>query len=624
MSKCKTFFEGAVVLLVMLLWTSCLVNSNSAKAADSSDFTQKRVLNVRSTANTSTEVSFTWDVVDGAAGYEIWKLNSLTNGYDLLDETKENSYTLTKLEQGVKVNILVKPFINSGSEKIYGNFSDMYIASTIPNDVSNLQAVGTGSSLIVLTWNEVSPDASYLVYRCKEGQTAYTQIANVAKDETYTDNAVNPATGYIYYVIAYVNDVNVKSANAAYVYTATAPNATLITQYKGGAERVRLRWNKVTAGDGYIIYVRNSGGAYSEFARVNDINTNEYIQLNLASGTRYHIMIVPFKMFNGVQYLAEQSNEIDVTAGSLVNTTTKAAIYKSNKKLKTSKLYKKYTEFAKALNLTKTLVSPGLKTTNVYGFVSKNMVTQAVTFAEKYILMTAYDYKGEEKSVVYVIDRKTKKYITTLALPDSYHVGGMAYDGYNVWVSTGTAVSCFTYDDIKAAVASGEDSSQIAYKTKCEVKTQASFVTYYNKKLWIGEHYENKTSKMYGYSITGKKTTPVLKKIFSMTIPSKTQDVLFLKDGTLIVSRSNQISSKLSKYYLSELTRYKPSWGKKKSGNIKLNKSRGKLTMPNMMEGIAYRDGYIYTSFESASISSCPYKMDRICALKYKKIQWKK
>lgn len=622
----KVLMKKVVFVFVMMMFTVFIVETVTADAADVTNtvgFDQKRVVNLHSVSNTSSEVSFTWDVVDGASGYEVWRLNSATNGYDLIGDLKDTSYQIKDLDHGVKVNILVRAYVKDGADKKEGIFSEMLIVSTTPDDVSNLQAAGTGSALMVLSWNEVSPDASYLVYRCSEGSFTYTQIADTT-EETYTDTGVSPATGYSYYVVAYVNDVNVKSVNPAYVVTATAPKSTLITQYKGGSERVRLRWNKVEAGNGYIIYLRNTGGAYTEFARISDININEYIQLNLVCGTSYHFMIKPYKLYNGIEYIADQSNEVDVKAGKVVLTTTKAAVYKSNKKLKSSKLYKKYTEFVKSLNLNKTIISPGIKTTNVYGFVSKNMVTQAITFAGKYILLTAYDYFGEEKSVVYVINRKTGKYITTMALPDSYHVGGMAYDGYNIWISTGSAVSCFTYDDIVSAVNSSEDSYQIAYKTKCEVKTQASFVTYYKKKLWIGEHVENRSSKMYGYSISGKKSMPVLEKTFSMTIPSRTQDVLFLSNGTMILSRSNQISSKSSKYYISELRKYKPAWGKKTKGNIKIKTSKGKLVMPPMMEGISYKSGYLYTSFESASISSCPYKMDRICALKYSKIKWKK
>lgn len=619
----KKLMKRIGFVVTVLFFVICITGTSNVKASDTVSIEQKRVVNLHSLTYTSSEVSFAWDAIAGADGYEIWKLNTLTNGYDLVCETKENTYKFSELNSGIKMNILVRAFTKSGEDKDYGIFSDMLVLSTIPGDVTNLQAASSGSALIVLSWNEVSVDASYIIYRCTEGSYNYTQIANTS-EETYTDVNVLPATGYSYYVVAYVNDVNVKSVNPTYVVTSTAPKSTLITQYKGGAERVRLRWDTVSAGNGYIIYLRNTGGSYSEFARIPDININEYIQLNLVSGTNYHFMIKAYKVFNGIEYLADQSNEIDVKPGNVIKTTTKAAIYKNNKKVKASKLYKTYAEFAKALDLKKTLIAPGIKTTNVYGFISKNMVTQAITFADKYMLMTAYDYAGEEKSVVYVIDRKTKKYITTMALPDSYHVGGMAFDGYNVWVSTGAAVSCFTYDDIIAAVNSGEDSYQIAYKTKCVVKTQASFVTYYNKKLWIGTHVETKSSKMYGYSISGKKSMPILTQTFSMTIPSRTQDVLFLKDGTMILSRSNQISSKMSKYYISELRKYKPGWGKKKKGNIKIKKTKGKITMPPMMEGISYKSGYIYTSFESASISSCPYKMDRICALKYSKIKWKK
>ena len=73
-----------------------------------------------------------------------------------------------------------------------------------------------------------------------------------------------------------------------------------------------------------------------------------------------------------------------------------------------------------------------------------------------------------------------------------------------------------------------------------------------------------------------------------MTIPARTQDVMFMKDGTMIVSCSNQISASQSKYYISQLRKYTIKCGTKKKGRIKLQSCKGHMTMPLIMAGIAY------------------------------------
>lgn len=613
---------GVFAVMLIILCMGVTYTSSTIYAAESVVITDKRVANLRELSHSADSVEIGWDKITGADGYEIWELNKITNGYDLVGQTKENVYKKEKMSQGTKVTFLVRPYTGEKEDRLYGLYSEMLTVGTIPSNVSGLQAATSGSALIVLSWEQVSEDCSYYVYRCAEGQTQFTQVADVTTN-SYRDVNVKPSTGYTYKVVAYVTGTSVQSAAEALVITATAPEAVYINHYKGGSECVRLRWDKVSAADGYIIYMKNSLGVYEEIVRINDINMLEYIHRGLQSGTVYSFMIKPYKLYNGIEYRADDSNEVDVKALVMKPTSVKAAVYKKLSKFKKSKLIKKFTDFTNVLNYKKTYVTPGIINTNVNGFASSGMIIQAVTVAQKYMLVTAYDYNGEENSVVYVMNASNGKYITTILLPNAYHVGGIAYDGYNVWVSAGTSVSCFTYEDVKAAVASGEDFYQVQYKATCPVLTQASFVTYYKNCLWIGEHKETSSATMYGYKIAGKKTTTVsLKKTYSMKIPSRTQDVLFMKNGTMIVSCSNQISS-ASKYYVSCLRKYKPAFGKKKKGKIKPGESKGKLTMPPMLEGIAVKGNTLYASFESASIKGCAYKMDRICALKYPKIKWK-
>ncbi len=615
----KEQFKRFIGISFMLMFFCCIINVTAVK---SSTFAEKRVTNIYSVSVTGNTVEFGWDAVSDVKGYEVWQLNRVTNGYDLLLETDKTKVKLEELNAGTKYTFLIRPYRGEDADREFGNFSNMFTIATTPGDVTNLQVVSTGSALVTLNWDKVSDDSSYLIYRMDEGAADYVQVGNV-EQPSYTDNNVSPAKGYSYKVVSYVNDVNNQCKNAAFVITATNPESAFIKKYKGGDCRARLTWNSVSAGDGYIIYVKASGGNYVELIRLTDITAGGYTHIGLLPSQRYSFMIVPYKIYNGVEYKADNSNEVSVDVSGTIKTATKAVLYKTNKKLKKSAVYKKYKQFSNALVLDKSVIMPGVNETNVDGFLSKNMTTQAVAFAGKYMLVSAYDYADEENSVVYVIKRSTGKYITTLVLPDAYHVGGIAYDGHNVWVATGTAVSCFEFSAVKTAVASGLDSYPVSYKTRCEVDCQASFVSYYNNRIWVGEHKETSSAKMYGYNISAKELVPVLTKKYTMKIPSRTQDVEFVNKTTVIISRSNQVSSK-KKYYISEMRKYKLDWSGKKKGTVKLKTCKAKITTPPMMEGVAYRKGYLYVSFESVNMKSCPHKMDRICALKVSKIKWKK
>lgn len=589
---------------------------------DVDEFKKSRVTNVKCDKYTEKDITIKWDRQSNAEWYEIWQFNKITNGYDKLMESEKESCVIEDLKQGQKVTVMVRAGINYGDEKVYTGFSEMLVCATIPENVTGLSAVNNAAKSITLNWDKLNDDCVYKITRSPVGGTVYEEIATTSGN-SYTDTKLSVATPYSYKIYSVVDGTEVRSVTDTELTTCTTPNSVKIKSYKGGSFRTRIKWGRVTAGDGYVIYVKDAFGQLAEVTRITNLTINTYIHTGLVNDVMYSYVVAPYKIYNGVEYRAAPSNEVGVTAKGKIITSKKALLYARAKAIKSSKLYKKYTDFSKAFDIGKSFVIPGLTMTNNLGFESNKSIIQAVCFAGKYMLISAYDYNSEETSVVYVMDKNTRKYLCTLSLPDSYHVGGIAFDGTNVWVSTGKAVSCFAFKDVEAAVKSGEDSYPVYYKTKCSVLTQASFITYYDKKLWIGEHKETTTARMYSYKISGKKSAaPTLSKVSSMKIPSRTQDVLFLKNGKMIISCSNQIGAKLSPYYISQLMLYSPDW-KNAGKTIKAGKCLGKITMPPMIEGIAYRNGYVYVSFESAVIPGCSYKMDRICAMKYSKIKWK-
>lgn len=79
------------------------------------------------------------------------------------------------------------------------------------------------------------------------------------------------------------------------------------------------------------------------------------------------------------------------------------------------------------------------------------MCPQAITFAGKYLLITAYDTYSEEKSVIYVMNKYNRKLLTVIVLPNKTHGGGICYDGKTVWVTNGQKISGVAFTDINCA-----------------------------------------------------------------------------------------------------------------------------------------------------------------------------
>ena len=306
----------------------------------------------------------------------------------------------------------------------------------------------------------------------------------------------------------------------------------------------------------------------------------------------------------------------------LTSTSTGAKYYKDFTK---SPAYKKYTKFAKLYQSKYTSIMPGVTSTDINGKTCKTMVPQGICIAKDYLLISAYDSNGKYKSVLYVMSNSepsNRKYVMTLVLPISGHVGGIAFDGSYVWVANGKSVSSIKYSTLKSkvtsAVSAKKSSVSISFSTTCSVLTQASFMTYYDNLLWVGLFKEKGQGdgNMYGYKISSDRKK--LTKKYRMTVPDRTQGACF-KDGYLFLSRSYSRNVG-SSTYISQMRIYKPSFSKPTSaGLIYKNDAKKTITLPPMSEGIVAGSTYVYNIFESCATKykSCKYPVDRIVAYKF-------
>lgn len=316
------------------------------------------------------------------------------------------------------------------------------------------------------------------------------------------------------------------------------------------------------------------------------------------------------------------TNEAVAFSNSFSNiTNTDARLYKTKNDFEKSKIYNEYSILQK-MKFSGSYIIPGLKNTNVLGKSCTTMCPQGICFTSKYLLISAYDTNLKVNSVIYVLDKVNKKYLTAIILENSSHVGGLAYDGYNIWVCNPTSsnyksVGLIKETVINNAVKQGKDNIRINYAVKRNVDITADFMTYYNGKLYVGECNEPGQGDgfVYEYSISNKKeSSPSLKKKNKMYIPESTQGIAMTGDGTLVVSISYgyTIGKATTK---SELRTYKPSWDKPNSkGIISKNKRLVLKRIPLMAQNVVVCGTNTFISFESATYKyrNCPYKMDRI------------
>jgi len=402
---------------------------------------------------------------------------------------------------------------------------------------------------------------------------------------------------------------------SAVLYMTTKVKAPTVKAIKGGHGRVRIKWKKLSKADGYQIY-RYDGTQYVSVAKLPVNTTVKYINTGLVNGQTYRYKVCGYRRVNNVDYDGDMTKEYSAKAVKVASTSKKALLFKSKKAFKKSAAYKACLFFKKKVKYAKSIIIPGLQNTNLNGFGCTSMVPQGITFAKSYMLMTAYDKSKVENSVIYVIKKSSRKLVTTVELPSQTHAGGIAYDGRNIWITSGSNLLSIPFSTISAAAAKKQSYLEIpAYASKVAVGQQAATLVYYKSKLWVASYNELSAGYLGSYTIVNKNATPSLKLCSRIKVANRIQGMAFTSKGYLILSRSCQTNSR-QRGFLHQLDVYKPNVKKASKGIIKLGRVRKHVDMPTMNEEIAISGSYLYVNYESGAFSTAVNRMDRICAFK--------
>jgi hypothetical protein len=569
-----------------------------------------KVTGITVTSSTNNSVTLTWNAAPETVRYEIYIYNSFNGSYVLNNTTSTNSITLS-YAPATAFQIEICAIGNSGGMEYRGSFSDPFTAATLPEATTGLMVTGISASSVSLSWNPVSVATGYIVYRSKNKGVNYSLCA-MTTTAAYEDIKVSSGTAYQYKVCAYTYSENFTGIASNVVDISTNP-AKMLLKCKPGEQKMRITWNKVTGASYYDIYIGDDMNGYSLLTTRKAKYSCAYLVEGLTKGQTYNIYAVARRIYKGTEYKGETSATTAVLITDIAATSTDAKIYLTKDEFVSSMPYNDIAFFKKYVKYSKSFIMPGLVTTNIGGFESTAMCPQGITFAGNYLLLTAYDMKSEENSVIYVMDKSTKALLTTLILPSKTHAGGIVYDGSNIWVSNGVKISSIPYAQVEAAVLAGTPYNYVTYNATCEVGITASYLTYYMDQLWVGTYNELENTQMYSYQIEDKDTRPMLIKSDSIVMPTRVQGVAFTDKGVLIMSRSCQLYDGL-RGYIRQLDLYQPDFDNVTNGEIALGDVINSYEMPSMNEGIAIDGSYLYVCYESAAFQDASYKMDRVCA----------
>lgn len=183
---------------------------------------------------------------------------------------------------------------------------------------------------------------------------------------------------------------------------------------------------------------------------------------------------------------------------------------------------------------------------------SKSQCPQGLCITDDFVLMTSYSEEDDCLGELIVFSRENGEYLVTLGMDPESHLGGIAFDGENVWVcnSNNKSIERISYDFIQ--LMAFENTHKVIDATEVvdiyEIKNTPSCITYYDNRLWIATHNILWNSKMKAYCYD--KNNDRMDALSTYDIPPQVQGISFDDKGCVYLSTSygRNMSSYIKKY----------------------------------------------------------------------------
>ena len=205
---------------------------------------------LKKAANTTAGVSVTWEPVDYAQYYRVYR-RVQGGGWGYIGYTKGTSFVdKAKLVSGKKYDYTIIAVIDG----IYSDF-DKTGVSLVYLTTPKLTKVNNVQNGVNVVWQAVTGATGYRVYRKAGSATSWSYIGYTTKTN-YVDTKVSNGIYYRYTIIAVNGNYSDYDRTGKNVKFVTAPTLTSVTNAANG---ITVKWNAVKGATEYRVYRRKGG-----------------------------------------------------------------------------------------------------------------------------------------------------------------------------------------------------------------------------------------------------------------------------------------------------------------------------------------------------------------------------
>lgn len=278
------------------------------------------VTGVRSTSNTSTSNTITWNASKKAEGYEIYQWIGTNDSYKLIGTTTSTKFTNSKKSSGTMYRYKVRAFNTVDGQRIEGAYSSEFTTCTLPANVL-FSLCSTDVDSITLNWNKVSKATGYQVEMYTNGTW---KTLSTLSGTSYTVSDLSQNTAYRFRVRAirnynYINyygdytekDITIRPANTPERLSSSANTSSSNT----------ITWKSMNGVSGYSVY--QWIGTTDSYRKLGDNAYPYYTNSGKSSGTMYTYRVKAYYVSDNVMQYSKPAQVVTCTLPA--NVTVKTA-----------------------------------------------------------------------------------------------------------------------------------------------------------------------------------------------------------------------------------------------------------------------------------------------------------
>ncbi|WP_302510176.1 GH25 family lysozyme [uncultured Ruminococcus sp.] len=278
------------------------------------------VTGIRSTSNTSTSNTITWNASTKAEGYEIYQWIGTTDSYKLIGTTTSTKFTNSKKTSGTMYRYKVRAFNNVDGQRIEGAYSSEFTTCTLPANVS-FSICSTDVDSITLNWNKGSKATGYQVEMYTNGTW---KTLSTLSGTSYTASDLSQKTAYRFRVRAirnynYINyygdytekDITIRPANTPEGLSSSVNTSSSNT----------ITWKSMNGVSGYSVY--QWIGTTDSYKKLGDTAYPYYTNSGKSSGTMYTYRVKAYYVSDNVMQYSKPAQVVTCTLPA--NVTVKTA-----------------------------------------------------------------------------------------------------------------------------------------------------------------------------------------------------------------------------------------------------------------------------------------------------------